>query len=213
MNKITKIEVQKNNKNRVNIYIDEEYAFPCSAELIYTHKIKLNESIDVEHIKALVEEDNFLKAKNDGLKIIEKSYKTEKEVHDKLIRKGYELSTVERVVNFLNSYNFVDDKKYVNSYINDKISSMGRNKIYYTLGAKGVSEDIIEDKLNLIGEGEEIKGARKHALKKYKLLLNRESDPKKIASKLNTFLAGKGYSWEVIKAVVKDVLEGIEIDE
>ena len=35
MNIITKIEVGKRNKERVNIYIDEEYAFSISAELIY----------------------------------------------------------------------------------------------------------------------------------------------------------------------------------
>lgn len=213
MNKITKIEAQKKNKNRVNIYIDDEYSFACSSELIYTHKIKVDVSIDIDHIKALVEEDNYLKAKNDGLKIIEKSYKTEKEVYDKLIKKGYENSTVERVMNFLRSYNFIDDKKYVNSYINDKMSSMGKNKILYSLGAKGVSEDIIKDKLNLVGEEFEIQGAKRHALKKYNLLLKRESDEKKIALKLKTYLAGKGYSWDIIKSVVKEVLEGVDMDE
>lgn len=31
---ITKIEIQKKNKERVNIYLDEEYAFSISAELV-----------------------------------------------------------------------------------------------------------------------------------------------------------------------------------
>ena len=34
MNIITKIELGKRNKERVNIYIDDEYAFSISAELV-----------------------------------------------------------------------------------------------------------------------------------------------------------------------------------
>ena len=34
MPKITKIEIQKNNKDRVNIYLDGEYALAINAELV-----------------------------------------------------------------------------------------------------------------------------------------------------------------------------------
>ena len=37
---ITKVEVQKNNKNRVNVYVDEEYAFSCAAEVVYKYDLK-----------------------------------------------------------------------------------------------------------------------------------------------------------------------------
>lgn len=40
MNKITNVEVQKKNKNRVNVYIDEEFAFGCDAEIVYKYGIK-----------------------------------------------------------------------------------------------------------------------------------------------------------------------------
>jgi regulatory protein len=35
MGKITKIEIQKRNKERVNLFLDGEYAFSISAELVY----------------------------------------------------------------------------------------------------------------------------------------------------------------------------------
>ena len=40
MNIITKIELGKRNKERVNIYIDNEYAFSISAELVYKENLK-----------------------------------------------------------------------------------------------------------------------------------------------------------------------------
>ena len=45
MNIITKIEVRKRNKERVNIYIDEEYAFSISAELVYKENLKVKNQI------------------------------------------------------------------------------------------------------------------------------------------------------------------------
>ena len=42
MNIITKIECGKRNKNRVNIYIDEEYAFSVDMEIVYKEGLKLS---------------------------------------------------------------------------------------------------------------------------------------------------------------------------
>ena len=49
MSKITKIEVGKRNKERVNIYIDYEYAFSINMELVY--KFGLKEKQETEQLK------------------------------------------------------------------------------------------------------------------------------------------------------------------
>ena len=46
MNIITKIELGKRNKERVNIYIDNEYAFSISAELVYKENLKVKDKIN-----------------------------------------------------------------------------------------------------------------------------------------------------------------------
>ena len=50
MNIITKIEAQKRNKDRANIYIDNDYAFSLSNELVYKEGLKVNSKIDIEKI-------------------------------------------------------------------------------------------------------------------------------------------------------------------
>lgn len=42
MGKITKIEVQKKNKDRVNVYIDNNFAFAAFNELVYKEGVKVN---------------------------------------------------------------------------------------------------------------------------------------------------------------------------
>ena len=51
MNKITNIEEQKRNKERVNIYVDNDYAFSLSKEVLLKEKIKVNDIIDMEKMK------------------------------------------------------------------------------------------------------------------------------------------------------------------
>ena len=68
MGKITSIEVQKRNVNRVNVYVDEAFTFACDAELIYKQGIQKDSIIDVEAIKEIVKEDEFIKCKNSALR-------------------------------------------------------------------------------------------------------------------------------------------------
>lgn len=212
MSKITRIEVQKKNKSRVNVYVDEEFTFACDAELVYIYRLKANDNIDVDKIVEIAKEDNFKKAKRDALRIIEKSYKTEKEVYNKLIAKGYEEPMVNKAIEFLDSYNFVDDEKYAKAYVKDKIKAQGRDKISYSLAAKGIDSDTIKESLAAIDVEAEFDGAKKLGIKKYEALVKRESDKRKVQMKLKQFLASKGYSWEMISRVCRSIQVGEDSD-
>lgn len=106
MSKITKIEIQKRNKERVNLFLDGEYAFSLSAELVYKEGLKTNENVDGIKLKALAEKDTTIRCKDSALRIIERSYKTEKEVRDKLKLKGYDENSINQSIEFLKEYNF-----------------------------------------------------------------------------------------------------------
>ena len=56
MNIITKIECGNRNKNRVNIYIDEEYAFSVDMEIVYKEGLKVKDSVDYDKLKKIIED-------------------------------------------------------------------------------------------------------------------------------------------------------------
>ncbi|SHF08286.1 recombination regulator RecX [Clostridium fallax] len=206
MSKITKIEVQKRNKNRVNVFIDEEFAFACDGELVYKCNLNVKEEIELSKIESIVKEDNFIKCKNSALRVIEKAHKTEKEIIDKLILKGFDKNSIEKTIKFLKEYNFINDNKFVEIFVKDKIKNQGRKKIKYSLLKKGVSEDLIEDKINNIDSNVEETSAYSLCLKKYNNLIKREEDKYKLYQKLYRFLASKGYSYSCISDTVKKVM-------
>ncbi len=203
---ITKIEMQKKNKERVSIFIEGDYAFSCSAELVYTHGLRANNAVNIEKLTEIVCEDNYLKCKNEALRLIERSYKTEKEVFDKLLKREYEEKTIARVIEFLKSYNFLNDEQYVSLYIKEKIKAQGKNKIKYSLLKKGIHEVLLEEKLMEVDNVLEITTAISLAEKRYKILLKSERENRKIYNKLWEYLMRKGYDKEIINEVLAKVV-------
>ena len=211
MNIITKIEVGKRNKERVNIYIDEEYAFSISAELIYKENIKVKDKIDVDSLKKLADEDNYIKCKNTALKTIERTYKSEKELAQKLALKGYDDHIINRTINFMKEYNLLDNN-YATMYVKDKSRNIGKKKIKYSLLQKGIDEEIIESELEKINNDEVKAIVYEMALKKYKVFSKRENDNYKLTQKLYRFLMGKGYDYDLIKDVVKSIVKSEDFE-
>ena len=212
MGKITKIEVQKRNKERVNVYIDNVYTFSAYSELIYKENLKVNSEVDEEKLLRIAQKENVSMCKETALRIIERSYKTEKEMQNKLIEKGYDSESVGIAINFLKEYNFINDNNYVKMYIKDRISTQGKQKIKYSLIRKGISDDIIEEFLEDIESEDEKSAAIELAKKKYKSISRTETDRFKLWNKLCRYLVGRGYDYSVSKEVVNEVLDRDDID-
>lgn len=207
MNIITKIEIGKRNKERVNIYIDDEFAFSLSAEIVYKENLARKQVIDVEKLTRLAREDEFMKCKSSALKIVERSYKTEKEIFNKLITKEYSKESINRTIEFLREYNLINDRNYVKMYVKDKLKSQGKNKIKYNLKRKGISDELIIEELSKIDDEDSKNGAIILAQKKYNELKRRESDQYKLSQKLYRFLISKGYNYDLASDVMKEVIK------
>lgn len=203
---ITKIEVQKRNKERVNLFLDGEYALSISAELVYKEHLKVKDNIDYDKLKLLAKKEGFAKCKESALRIVERNYKTEKQVREKLKLKGYEENAIDYSIEFLKEYNFINDNYYASAFINDKSNSMGSQKIKYNLIQKGVSKEIIEEALSNVNKENERDIALEIAKKKLVVIKKKENDNYKISGKLYRYLISKGYEMDIVSDVVKEVI-------
>lgn len=209
MGTITEISVQKKNKNRCNIYIDNVFAFGVSNELIYKENLKVGMIVDEEKLKKIAYEENLINCKETSLKIIERSYKTKKEMTKKLLEKGYSLEEINETLKFLEEYNFINDESYTKAFINDRTKTQGKQKIKYALKNKGISDEIIEEELSKLDMEKEKENANILALKKYNILIKRESDKYKLKEKIIRFLISRGYDYEVAKDAVNEMLKSV----
>ena len=49
-------------------------------------------------------------------------------MYDKLLQKEYDIKTVDRIMEFLKSYSFINDDKYAELYVKEKIRVQGKRK-------------------------------------------------------------------------------------
>lgn len=202
---ITKIEAQKKKENRVNIFINDEFAFGCSSELIYYHSLSKGKEVDVEELKVIIREDNYITGKTKALKYLETSLRSEHQIREYLEKREYEEEVIDRVIEFLKEYKFIDDTYYAKAYASQHIRSQGKNNIKYKLMQRGISEGIIVKTLDDIPSSEEYNTALKLAEKRCAVLCKNESDIWKIKTKLNTFLLSKGYGYDTVKSIIENL--------
>ncbi|MGO1469724.1 MAG: regulatory protein RecX [Tissierella sp.] len=202
--KITDISPQKKN-DRVNIYIDHKFAFGLSLELKYNYDLKIGKEIDKNFIDDILKEEEGKKAINDSLNFLSYRQRSEKEVKDKLKQKGYEKDYIEVAISFCKKHNYIDDEAFAVSFVKDKINlnKLGSYRLKRELMLKGISDDIINNVLTE-NEEDEYERALKVANKKYPTYKNDEKD--KIYRKLGGFLQRKGYSFDIVNRILKELI-------
>jgi regulatory protein len=210
---ITKIEVQKKNKDRVNIYMNEEFAFACGAELIYIHNITRGRSMEKEELLDIINEDNYIKGKSYALHFLERSFKSQKQVSDKLLAKELDVKTINRVLEFLKQYDFIDDKRYVELFIKEKIRSSGKNKIKFSLLKKGLPEELIKDELNKITNQQQLEIALNLAEKKIRTLSKSEKELRKLYKKTADYLVRNGYDFGIVNEVLGKITKDVDVED
>ena len=204
MAKITKLEIQQRNKERVNIYIDDNFFLGVNAEIVYDLNLKKGDEVDEEKLKSLIYKEGLSKAKNKAMSILNRTAISEKKLREKL--SDYSDEIVDEVINKLKDYGFINDKDLARRIANDNsdISRFGKNKIRQNLYRKGISKDDIDEAVEEIDSNEQYENALYLARKRYKNL--KGEDNRKVYQKLTQHLAYKGFSYDIIKSVIQEVI-------
>ena len=192
--KITKLEVQKNDKNRVNLYVDDEFYSGIPAELVYLEHLKTGLEIDEKDLKKIIFENEKSKAMSRVTKYIGSSLKTQKQIRDYLRKKEYSDDTIEFVMSKLVEYNYIDDKKYAQAYVLTYGKKYGKLKLISQLKIKGVSEEIIECVL----EDNKVDSIESVASK----YLKNKVMSYEVSQKLFRFLYSRGYEFDAINSYI-----------
>ena len=201
---ITKIEPQKN-EERVNIYLDGEFAFGLMKEIQYKYGLTEDMNIDKEYIDKVLMAEEQSKANNYALKFLAYRQRSKKEIIDKLAEKGFEDKFIENTLVYLKSYDLVDDLEFAKSFAKDKINlnKQGPQRIKYELYKKGISKEIIEKVL----DEDDNEYNRALELAKKKLPSYKNDDRNAIYRKLGGFLQRRGYSYECVSKVLKELIK------
>jgi regulatory protein len=147
------------------------------------------------------------KGKKLALKYLTRQARSRKETLDYLIRKGFDKTVSENILEYLENLNYIDDQKLAAHYADYRknFKKEGKIRIEQELFRKGISIEVISGVIeHLFKENEELILAKSFAKK---FLLKMESqDPEKLKKKLIYKLKRKGYCDNTVLAVIKEYI-------
>ncbi|MGP8321197.1 MAG: regulatory protein RecX [Methanosarcinaceae archaeon] len=130
------------------------------------------------------------------------------EITTRLKKKEFAEDIINLVLKNLNEYKYLNDEEFAEAYINDRINFNPRGNflIKKELREKGIAEDIIAEKIEKLLPLEKEMAMAKEATEKKLKYLNKDIDKNKIYQKLGAHLQSKGYSSDIIRDILENML-------
>lgn len=202
--KITKIEEQKKDCERFNIYVDGAFYAGISEDELLRFGLKEGEQIQADVLKEAVKEDAFRRALNKGGAYVGAGRKTQRQVKEYLLNKGFDEATVEAVIERLKEYRYIDDSEYARAYAEQHMDK-GERLIISQLKQKGIEREAIEEALAQRDEDAELEGAIRAGMSYIRQRRFRDIDEAR--TKLYQALARRGFSYDIIRSVTDSLLQ------
>lgn len=150
----------------------------------------------------------LLKGKKRALRLLERKDYSRKELAERLLKDGYSEDLVEQIIDYVDSFHYLDDTRVAGSYIRSRKEYKSKRELQYMLKQKGISEEDIdlaieENYKNEDGISQEEVAIKKH-LAKYHVeeeSLNEMTyeEKQKIAAKLYR----KGFEQDKIRKLLQ----------
>jgi regulatory protein len=201
MKKITAIAIQKKNPNRVNISLDDEFAFGLSR--IVAAWLRPGQELSDEKIAALQTEDAREVAYNRALRFLGYRPRSVQEVRENLQKHEIPENVIEEVLKRLQETNLLNDQQFAQAWVENRSTFRPRSRraLAMELRQKGLDDEVVQDALeaNVDENALALEAARKHAHKVRRL------EWPDFRQKLGGFLGRRGFSYAVVAPVLRQV--------
>jgi regulatory protein len=199
---ITDISLQKANKKRVNISIDEEFTLSLSAEV--ARGLAVGQSLSSQDVERLQTNDLKARIKEFAINYISYRPRSTAEVRKHLVKKGFAVEIIELVIAELTDSNLLNDLEFAQYWVDqrEEFRPRGLYALRYELIQKGIDHSIIEGSLSGV---DEYKSAMKAGRRKANQLLGIEKEL--FIRKLSQHLERRGFRYEVVADVARELWE------
>lgn len=128
-----------------------------------------------------------------ALRLLSYRPRSEKEIKDYLQRKGAPPKISAKIIGYLKKQGLINDQEFAAWWVKQRCQfrPKGRRVVWWELKQKGLDEEIIND--SLFSAKEELALAKKAIGRR-----------KREREKLISFLARRGFDWEIIKLVLAE---------
>jgi regulatory protein len=200
--KITALKVQARNKQRVNVYLDGEFAFGLAA--IEAARLKIGQSLSEADLARLRAADEVEQTYERALQYLSYRPRSEAEIRRRLSRKTENPAALDEALARLRRAGLVDDKAFGQLWVENRAQFRPRSRrmLKAELRQKGLSAEQAEAALAAVpgGDGEAAYQAATGRAGRLRALPRQE-----FFRRMQGFLGRRGFDYETIRETVERV--------
>lgn len=204
--KITGLEVQKRNKERVSVFLDGEFAF--GLPVTEAARLYKGQTLTEDEIQQLREIDAVARAVDRAVNLLARRPYSSAEIRRKLGAHEVAPPVIDLTLEKLIRLGYVDDRAFARYWVEnrERFKPRGPRALRYELRQKGVPDDIIAATL---AEVETHDSAYRAAQERVRRLRGLEQQA--FRTKLGGFLARRGFGYNTVREVIDQLI--VEIEE
>ena len=208
MRKITALQVQKRNPNRVNIHLDGEFAFGLAR--IVAAWLRVGQELSEEKIEQLQTEDARERAYQQAMLFLSYRARSESEIRQNLRKHEIPESVIEQTLERLRQDGLANDPQFAQAWVENRSTFRPRSRrmMALELRQKGLNDEAVASAVANVDDEALAYEAAQKKVARYKTL-----EWNDFRKKLSDFLARRGFSYSVIAPVVTRLWNEAHKDE
>ena len=200
----------KKERGHFRLTLDNGQFIVVSPELFRERPFAEGDGIDLEEYDAWLLPRQYRAALDRAVALLALRAHSRGEIEQKLLRAHFRPATVEMVLYKLERENLLDDADFARQWAAARSGrKLGSGRIAQELRHKGVSAETIEEALSELDEDDQLAAAAalaEKALRRAKI----GEDPRKTAQRVTGMLARRGYSWDIARKALQQVMDELD---
>ena len=194
---ITKLGIQKKNKERVNVFLDEKYSFAVTLNVAL--ELKKGQFLSDVEIERFKQQDDRHKAYDRAIFYLGFRARSRSEVERYLKEKEYAPDIITGVVTRLIEEKYLNDDEFAQTWVSNReqLKPKSKRALQYELRQKGVGQTAIESALSELDEDDAA-----HRALESKLWQWQQLDQETFKKKAMGFLSRRGFGYHITRDAV-----------
>ncbi len=196
---ITAVERQRR-RRRVNVFVDGRFALALGAELAAERGVRPGRALAQNELSALAEAEARRSALESALRLLSYRLRSERELRDRLARKGFGRAVIGETLSRLRELGYLDDAAFARFWTETRQALRPRPRwlLAGELRRRGVAQEEAEQATAGISDEEAAYEAASRRLRALRGL-----EYQRFRERLGRFLTRRGFSYDVARRTIE----------